>query len=476
MKKEYKAHPLMILSHMKPFLFILVFPFIKGVIHYLTDRTITGVIIFETLIFAVIMAVAVFKYLAFRLSIDRESVTIRTGFIFKREATIKISQLSSIESRQNPIDALFRSVTYNINTEAGRKNSPDFKFKLSVRNSKEISEKLYGSKETKRIKFSVFKVAILAATTSSAFTGIIIGVPIINRAGDLLGIGLSQMLIDEINNVSNKFSLYFPPIVNTVSLVFLLAYGISFLYSFLKYINFRLRVNDEKLEVRSGFFVRSRISFRRSSVKNVKIEQSALMHIFRRCAMKVSVGGYGDSRGESEVVIPSAKLNEIKEDFKEHFPFFIPDGNAVTPKRTAFTKSRFLVMPTVFLIITLALSITAAMIFKDFGRLILFLSVISLIAVFYFAYISLRIYELGEIGFGENIFAYSTKGFRFLRLYSKKENIGQIKITRFFTDFPQNTCRVKITVRSESADNIKVKMLDYDNVKAKIKNCYGIDV
>ena len=476
MKKVYRAHPLMVLSLMKPFLFVLIFPIIKGVIHYLTDRTITGVVVFEILLFTVIAVTAILRGRAFRLIIEDDNVTVKTGFMFVKSATIKISQLSSVESRQNPLDAVFRSVTYSINTEAGRRNSSDFKFKLSVKNSREISEILYGNNESRRVKFSVLKIAILAATTSSAFTGIIIGVPIINKTGDLLGVGLSQMLFDEINNVSNKFSLYFPPIVNVISLIFLMAYGVSFLYSFLKYINFRLRINDEKLEIRSGFFVRSRISFKRSSVNDVRIEQTPLMLLFGRYAMKVSVGGYGDSKSESEVIVPSARLKEIKDDFKEYFPFLMPEGEAVRAPRSLFTRSRFLVSPSFFLIIVLAISITLALIFEDFGRLILFLSILALTAVFYYAYISLRIYRKGKIRLGKTIFAHSIKGLRTCRLYCPKENVGQIKITRFFTDFSQNTCRVKIIVRSESADRIRVKMIDYTKIKQEIKKCYGIDV
>lgn len=476
MNKIYKAHPLMVVSLMKPFLFVLLFPVIKGVIHYLTDRTVTGVIIFEILLFFIIALIAFFRWRAFRLIIDNDDISLKTGFIFVKRATIKISQLSSVESRQNPFDAVFHSVSYSINTEAGRKNTPDFKFKLSIKDSKEISTLLYGNKESQRVKFSVLKIAVLAATTSSAFTGLIIGVPIINKAGDLLGIGLSQMLFDEINNVSNKFSLYFPPIVNVISLIFLLAYGVSFIYSFLKYINFRLRLTDEKLEVRSGFFVRSRISFKRRSVKNVRIEQTPLMLLFRRYALKVSVGGYGDSKSESQVIVPSARLKEVTSDFKEYFPNLTPTGKKITPPRNGFTRSRFLVLPSFLLLGVLALSIISAYLFADFGKLILFISLLALIAVFYYAYISIRIYKSGKIRFGDTIFVHSIKGFRTCKLYCPKENVGEIKITRFFTDFSQNTCRVKLTVRSESADRIRIKMIDYSATLEEIKKCYNIDV
>ena len=315
MKKDFKAHPLMILHFMKPFLFVLIFPFIRGVIRYLTNRKLTGVIIFDIILFTGILAVAFLKYRAFHIVIDGDSIKIKTCFIFVKKATFRKSMISSVEWRQNPLDTVFRAVTYNINTEAGRKNTPDFKFKLSKKDSREISEIIFGEKETRRIRYSIIKIAVLAATTSSAFMGIIIGVPIINKLGDLLGIGVSKILFNKINNVTHYISKYFSPIINTLSLVFLLGYGVSFIYSLKKNINFQLNINDERLEVGSGFFVRKSIVFKRRAINSIKIEQSPLMHIFKRCAMKVSVGGYGDFKRESEVIVPAESLDNIREDF-----------------------------------------------------------------------------------------------------------------------------------------------------------------
>ncbi len=476
MKKIYKAHPLMILSRMKPFIFVLFLPFVRGLLQYMTDREITGILGVELTLFIGIVLFSILSWRSFRLIISDDSITVLSGFVFVKKATINISSLSSVQSERNILDLIARSVTYSINTEAGRKNKSDFKFKLWVKDSKEVSNLLYRDKTHKKFKFSVLKVAVLAATTSSAFSGMIIGVPIINKAGDLLGLALSEMLFDEINQVSGKFQTFFPPIVNVITLVLLLGYGISFIYSFLKYINFKLFLGDDKLEIRSGFFSRTRTSFRKSAINDVRIEQTPLMTLSNRYAMKVSVGGYGDSKSESAVIMPCSKKSEIKEGFSLYFPFLKPKGKKVRANQDTFTKSRFLFMPSVYLTSVLALAITLAVIFKDFGRLILFITAISLIVVFYFAHISLLECKFGKIILGKTVFAHSTKGLRITELYCPKENVGEIKIRRFLTDFSRDTCRIRITVRSESADSIRVRMLPYSEVKQEIYNCFGIKV
>lgn len=476
MKKEFRAHPLMIMSLMKPFLFVLVLPVLKGALEYVLNRTITGVLRLEALAFVAILVFAYLQFRSFRLLCSESAVTIEMGIIIRKRSVINIERLSSVQTVQNPFDAVFRAVTYCINTEAGRKAESDFKFKLSVRDSKEVSQLLYGKKNPTAVKFSAVKVAMMAATTSSAVTGMIVGVPVINRAGNLLGIALSEMLFDEINNISGKINTYFPPIVNTITLIFLLSYAVAFLYAFFKYINFSLSLEKDKLEVRSGFFVRSRTSFNKASVNDVKVEQTPLMRFFRRYALKVSVGGYGEAKRESAVIVPSGRRGEIRRQFSAYFPFLEPDGSSLRAKRDFVTKNRFLYWPGVFFIITGAVSVVLALIFKDFGRLILFLTLVVCAVILYYADLAMFEYRCGRLSMGKNIFAKSVKGFRTCELYCPKEKIGQIKIIRNLPDIPLKTCKVVITVRSESADRIKVRHLNYSEVKKNIFDCYDIEV
>lgn len=461
MKKEFRAHPLMIFTFIKPFLFVLILPLIKACIQYFVDKQITDILGIELLLFSILTVIAFFRYRAYRVYCEDGIITVKTGFLFIKTAEIRTDKLSSVQTTQNPIDAIFKAVTLCINTEAGVQNKSDFKFKISLKNCKELTSILYDGETVSKVRFSPLRVAIMAAATSSAFSGIIIGVPIINRAGKLLGIGISEMLLNELNNVSSKLQTFFPPIVNTITLVILLCYAVSFGYQFFKYINFKLLLNDDKLEVHTGFFVRRKTAFRKSAVNDVMIVQTPLMLILRRYAMKVSVGGFGESKSESQIIVPSGKYSEIKGEFAEYFPFLMPKAKSLRAKQTVFIKGRFLFWPAIYLLLVLALSVTACILFPDFSRFIFFIALVLLSIVFYYAYICLFEYKYGKIKFGKSVMAKSTKGFRTCRLYCPKEKIGEIKVSRFFTDFYYNTCRVRITVCSEGADTIRVRHLNY---------------
>ncbi len=479
MNKTFRAHPLMIFTFLKPFLFVLLIPVVRGLIQYASNRQYDGILHFEIMLLIALFAVGFLRWLCFKLIFNeqKQTVTVVSGLIFRKTATINTNKLSSVQTKQNPIEFICGAVTYRLNTEAGEIDKADYEFKLSLRATKEVANLLYGKIEYKKIRFSVFKIAVLAATTSSAFTGIIVGVPLIYRAGNLLGIAISDMLFNEINNVSQKIETYFPPIVNTVTLILLCSYLFSFFYSLFKYLNFQLRVSDKKIEMLSGIFVRTRTSFKKAAINNVRIEQSFLMVLLRRFAMRVSVGGYGESRSKTDVVIPLEKGQEIRKHFAEYLPFFKCDtGTFIKPRPTALNRSRFLFFPTIYFLTAIGLSIILGLLFEDFTRFILFSLCVVSALIFCHAWFCLFECFKGKVDFGDNIFIRSRRGLRTCELYCPKENVGEVKLVRFPADMWHHTCRLRVTVCSERADSLCVRHLDYKTVKQTVGNYFNINV
>lgn len=473
MKREFRAHPLMIFTIMKPFLLILLIPVLRGVIQYLKNGEITRILGIEILLFAIITIFGIMRWRAFRLICTESTVTVRDGVFLVRNAVIPISGLSSVQSEMSPLDQIFRSVTFRINTEAGSREKTDYSFKLSPKNAREVSKLLYGEKSGDPVRFSPVKIAILAAATSSAFTGILLGVPILNSAAKLAGLGVNELL-DRLNAVSSKFETYFPPIVNTISLILLASFGISFVYSFFRYLRFRIFLNDDRIEVRSGVFVMLRTSFKKASINNVKIEQTLLMNFLKRYAMKVNVGGYGEAKSESQVLIPCGKYRELKEMFSDYFPFLKPSGRTLKSKVGAIHLNRYWFWAEIFAGILLALALIFGLRFEEFGRLVAFITLILGLILLYYTYLCYNEYKNCQVRFGEAVYGRSKKGLRKCRFYCPKDRVGEIKLYRYPFDPLYKTCNIRIITRSETADNILVRHLDFEDTKAEIFRCYGI--
>ena len=477
MMKIFKPHPLMIFYFVKPTLIALILPAIQAILQYLTHNNVNGVRGFWLSIIGAIFGIAVLRWRSYKLICNQHEqvITIEYGFFFKRITKINITKLSSVQTVQNPVDFIFGAVTIKINTEAGIHTRADFKFKLGTNKSRELALLLYGEEKAQPIKYSAIKVAVLVATASSAFTGMLVAVPILNRAGNLLGIGVGDMLLDGINSISAKIESYFPPILNTISLIILFFFLVSFTYSFFKYVNFRLFLEKDKLCVWMGAIVKTRTVFRKSAINNIKVEQTIIMKTLKRYALKVSVGGYGNAKGESEVIIPLGTKNEIRNKLKKHFPFFVRSGTQISPKRNYLTQSRFLFLPALYFIGVTALSIWSVFYFEYLTRFVVFLNFVFCTIIILYAYIGLFEYHYSQISFGDNFFARSSKGLRTLEINCPKENVGEIKITLFPPDRWYKTCRVRVLVHGERADNIRVRHIDYETVKAEIYKCFNIE-
>ena len=236
-------------------------------------------------------------------------------------------------------------------------------------------------------------------------------------------------------------------------------------------------LGDKKIEMISGFFVRTRTAFRKTAINNVRIEQTFLMVLLRRFAMRVSVGGYGESKSRSEVVIPLEKSQEIKKHFSEYLPFFKCDtGVFIRPRENLWNRSRFLFFPGIYFILTGILAIILGLIFEDFTRFILFCLVVACFVIFCYAWFCLFECFRGKVDFGENVFIRGRKGLKTCEFYCPKENVGEIKLTRFPPDLWHRTCRLTLTVRSERADSLCVRHLDYETVKKTVNEYFNLEV
>ncbi len=474
--KTFKAHPLTIFRLMKPYLFVLVIPLIRAVIQYFIQGEINGLLGLEILAFSIVLTIAILGWISIKISVQNQRVSVKKGVLIKTCAIIDISRISSVSLKQNVIDFLFGSVDCAINTEAGTPKRSDFKIKMHLHDARSLYHTVYGSEKMENERFSPWRIALLSATTSSAATGIILGVPVIYQASDLLGIAISDMLLNEIQNVSARFNNIFPPIVNTVTIVLLIAYATSFFISFFKNVNFKLKSGKKSVEIRSGIIVRKKITFKKAMVNNICFEQTPLLRIVKRYVMRVSIGGYGDEKGEKAVVIPVARHIRLEESIKEQFPFLCTAGNCIGPRKTVQNIARFLFLPTIIAMAVIAISAAIIIVFPYFDRLIMFVMIVALSVDAYYGSICIHNYRRGRIQFGESILAVGSSGLTVRELYCEKSRLGVIKISQTPIDRFWGTCKIKLMVRGETADSVKIKNLDAETAKNEINKAFNFNI
>lgn len=471
-KYTFRSHPIMIWAHIKPFLFILLLPLFKAGIQYLVDKEITGVILGESIATVLLFLYAITKQRSFRLILCDNKITIRYGAYLRVESVVDISSLSSVEQLKNPTDYLFNTVTFRINTESGKIKKSDFEFKLSKKDADKLISVISPLKNSVAIKFSPIRVGLMVATTSSVVTGLFIAVPIIRGLGKFIGMGYEQKLFFELNSKIESINTLVPPVINTVTVVFAVLYLVSFVYSFLRFVNFNISAGDDMLEVSAGLFIHRVIRFKPQAVNAICVEQSPVMRLFKRFMLRVDIAGYGHRRGETAVVVPST----VKSAVHHYFDLFFPDvkNNAERIRPYKDNSWRFYSLPCIALCLVIFVSFTVVNITVYFTELVIFITIIAVLVCFYFMTVSQYNFKHSAISFDNTVYARGSKYTYIRSMYCKYNKIGVITITRYPLDREIGTCNVKIAVRSEWADSIVVRHISYKKIIRQIDNLYRI--
>lgn len=469
----FKAHPVFMYNMLKRFVFVLILPVLKGAVQYVLYRRISGVILLESVALIFILFLSVWRLVSFRIVIKDDYLYITDGVIIKKRAALPIAEISTITVTANFILDLLKAKNVSINTESGIYGKKDFSFKLYKTDVDRLLDMVYGKKPQIEVRFTAEKIALLSATASSELTGLIVGGPIIYRLGKLLNIGVLAVLND-ITELSKSIKSYFPPVVNAITIAFIAVYGVSFLVALARNMFFRISVGGKRIEIKSGLYYKRQRTFLVSSVKDVCIAQTPLMRAFRIYTMRVGIGGYGGENGEKSTVVPAMTKKDIKSDFSFLFPVLNCKPEFINPKKDSFSRRRFLLLPNIYALLIFGITAGLIILLPSFERLFLFGGLVSLGFDLYFGFISVKKQNTGGISFGEEVVAKGISGYTYYEMYTKKNNIGKITVKRYPVDVIQNTCRVSVAVRSESADKVKVLMLPYNELKKQIEKVYGI--
>ena len=179
-------------------------------------------------------------------------------------------------------------------------------------------------------------------------------------------------------------------------------------------------------------------------------------------------------QGKKSVVIPVASHSEIESQFKQHFPVLAVGKSTLKPAQSKRSFYRFIYIPTIIFLLVLAVGIVISYIFPYFRALTLFLTAVALCIDLYYANICCQNYKYGGLCFDDCIFASGSVGFTIRELYCDKNKIGVIKILQTPADRKFGSCKVKLTVRSEAADSVRVRNLDIKEVKENLFQTFNL--
>ncbi len=461
MIKEYKAHIFMIFAFFRRYFFVLLIPLFTMLISFILDRKIRSSLIALIALFCGLLFLSLKRFKSFKLAVSEDKFSVCKGFILKCKRESLIKDISSITIRQNIFERLFGCAAVLVSTESDGAIINLGEFYLKISDAKDFKRLIFGEIKSPAVSFGVRRLAVSAILSSSAITGLLAGIPFVNRLGKLLGSAIEQKIFDDISRVSHSFKTYFPPVFNTVAIILLLSLAFSAAVLFLRVLRFRLFASLEVMEVRSGFFTTCQTTFSRNAIKSVVIDQTLPMYLFSRYLVSVNLSAKGQRRGEMRVIMPSLNQKELERIIKTKPELFEGDATVLRPARTRRIRLSFLRAPIIALTVLTAVLFVGILLIPTAERLFLFISIpiyaVIVWMIFYFGYN----YRFSEISFGNTLTLSSIRMFRIRKLNVSRQNIAYIKLSRGIRAQRIGTATAKLAVCARNSSKIRVWHLDY---------------
>ncbi len=471
--KRYRAHPISMLDFIAPFFFIILLPIARLSLNSMMNKEQPIFLFSEMVGIAVIIVYVTIKWKLTYVWRTQGGIKFTSGLVFRKILEIPCKKITVVEATTDLRGRIFGCTVVRISTVAGIKGKADFQIRMYNADAAALLQEI-GTQGTKTtFKFSPLCVAIMAASVSSAFSGLVFTVPALKRIGDLLGMAIEQVVIDRLNELT-AVNRIFPPAVNTAAIILVVLYGIAFLISFFKSANFKLKLGN-CIEVQKGLITRKRFYFRAEDINGVIMEQTPIMRIFRRYLLKVNIAGYGNRRADKAVLVPSVTEGERNTVFS--FVVGAAKGSGKEIKPHPSQKRRFYLIPTIFLFLSMAASLITALLFAQFREFIIFSEFIILLIVFYFFGLAQYNSKHSSIIVENIVIARCSRWSAIRTVFCDAKKIGIVDIVRWPRDRRESTCKMKIIQRTKNIDintnTIKLKCMPYEETVASISALCG---
>lgn len=472
-KLHIKPHRLLILNYLYPYLTLLIYPALRGILNYRQTGLVTRLIVGEILASMLAVCIAILKYKLLNIVFTEKELVFRKGLFYRTTTTIPAQKIVLVTCENNPFYAIFGVVNLKVYTDAGIKGGADISIPMKKEKAAVIMNGYDAKSADLQYKSNFFKVLIMATATSSAATGLLIAAPIISHAGSIVGQTLNRLLLEKVLEISARIPDTVPRIAGVVSVVLLIGYLVGALNIIFKNAGFLVYKKENSINIRAGILPRRSIIFDLQYLRAVVANQNFFMRLFGHRSVKMSVGGYGEKRRESSVFLPAVTKEEMQMVLGEFVPG-IPQGQRrfVPP---AITVLRFLIPP--LIVFALILPVRALLIgaFSQFTDVIEFLAKVIAVGDLIFALCQLIRYKHTGFSLGKHLYCSGGAGFSFRAITARKDDIEEIIITRFLPDLFVGFCRTTFKIRDKNRDKLTVASLKYKDVHKFLHDTYNLE-
>lgn len=474
---SHRQHPIMILSYIAKYLWLLLIPLGKRFIatkYNFQDWIAANWV--DILTLSVIFGYGFLRWVFIYFEIEEDCIVAHTGYFGVQKTRVFFSEMSSMSLCQGYVYRAIRACTLYIDTDAKSLQAADIKlditqkqsmkiYELATRKCRNMPKYIFNSKKSNLMIFSLL--------FSSTLSGVILALTFIFEAYRIVGRETEEELFLRVTDELEKAASYIPKYLLVSALVVAGGWLISFISNVMRHWNFSCTRCSDMLLIQSGKGTRRRHVLMRDRVNYIDYQQSMLMKIFNICSVSVQCTGYGKRRLEISALIPITTNNRAETSIKMLMPGVPPVKYDV--RTGSKDVKRFITMPIIFCFIPPVfyylmkiynpLKESGALSFIDWDRDLKILVSLSMIPLAWLAVVKFAAAFNTAVGFGSGHCTLSyCRFYRFHRTVVRLDRISKITITQNPMQKISKTCNLIIYTNSEKVSRHIVKGLNKQKI------------
>ncbi len=460
-KTPVRPHFVYVFTLLYPYLSLLIIPVIRGVYRFLAGKssTLSAFFAAEVIMLCVAFLAALLKLKYTRLTFDSD-ITVQKGLIFRVRYTIpnKASRVVMLES--DPFSRIVGIYRLKIYTEAGARRRPDEKLPISRKTAMLLFERLKIDGQT--VKSNTVGNVVMSAALSSSMAGFLLAAPMVKAVASFLGEGISSVL-PRLRQQSLE-TAELEAIGQMLPLVFLLGYTVSFAVLLLRNSGFSSVKSGNRIMLDSGRLPHRTAFLKTDSVNAVKTVTAPLMRLAGKCAVKFSACGFGRSKGEIGLLLPCVKPQLASGLVQWMLPEVKTAKGKVAPDKSA--KRRCVLLPCILVAAVVFAARSLQLMLPFLRSVILSFAMITVIIILLWLVARLLVLYKGRFSVDRDSCSVTGRyGFGTVKLQCALKSVECITVCRTPFDRLHGHCTVKVRTAAKNRDEVKVKYLDYGEVK-----------
>ena len=400
------SHPVMVLTQLQRFVFILIIPAARGFFSALFGdfwAWLTGAWVdVGALLLIVLLAVWRWRRLTYRL--DAHGITLRSGLFARRETFLFWDNIATVTTAQPFYLRPFHVVYLRADTLGGSSRRTDLALYVTQRESRAFlrgqdvpipcapaPQPVYAP--------GTVPVLLMALLTSRSLTEVLYLSTFVSQAGKLLGAEFSRLLLSSLWDISHRLAFGIPPLAAAIAYVLLGGWALGLLFTLVRYRHYTVAQHGAVAHIHSGGITRRQYALQLPAVNFIDIRRNIALYALKLHSLYISVPGFGKGRDEIACLLPAEPPARFTTLLRQFFPAFVPLAPTVRPARSSVLS--FLGLPLFLCTLLLALAAVAVRLFAAFQGFILFICLMLLVPAALFLALRFLAWRTGGVSFAD---------------------------------------------------------------------------